>query len=55
MIITNELGLNFCENPWQGSVIIDELTDPLFSFGSDQDGITQLSEIHKVRILSLAK
>src|SRR5690606_8059589 len=22
-----ELGLNYCENPWQGSFIIDELTD----------------------------
>ena len=27
MIISQELGLNFCENPWQGSFIIDELTD----------------------------
>ncbi len=27
MIITKELGLNFCENPWQGSFIVDELTD----------------------------
>ncbi len=27
MIISEELGLNFCENPWQGSFIIDELTD----------------------------
>jgi methylmalonyl-CoA mutase len=27
MIINQELGLNFCENPWQGSFIIDELTD----------------------------
>jgi methylmalonyl-CoA mutase len=27
MIISRELGLNFCENPWQGSFIIDELTD----------------------------
>jgi len=27
MIINKELGLNFCENPWQGSFIIDELTD----------------------------
>ena len=26
-IINKELGLNFCENPWQGSFIIDELTD----------------------------
>lgn len=27
MIITKELGLNYCENPLQGSFIIDELTD----------------------------
>jgi methylmalonyl-CoA mutase len=27
MIISRELGLNFCENPWQGSFIIDELTE----------------------------
>lgn len=27
MIINKEMGLNFCENPWQGSFIIDELTD----------------------------
>ncbi len=27
MIITRELGLNFCENPWQGSFIITDLTD----------------------------
>jgi len=27
MIITQELGLNTCENPWQGSFIIEELTD----------------------------
>lgn len=27
MIINKELGLNFCENPWQGSFIIDYLTD----------------------------
>ena len=27
MIISRELGLNFCENPWQGSFIINELTD----------------------------
>ncbi|MCH8336473.1 MAG: methylmalonyl-CoA mutase, partial [Proteobacteria bacterium] len=26
MIISKELGLNYCENPWQGSFIIDELT-----------------------------
>src|SRR6056297_3057908 len=25
--INRELGLNYCENPWQGSFIIDELTD----------------------------
>jgi methylmalonyl-CoA mutase len=27
MIINKELGLNFCENPWQGSFIVDEMTD----------------------------
>jgi len=27
MIISRELGLNFCENPWQGSYIVNELTD----------------------------
>ena len=27
MIISKELGLNYCENPIQGSFIIDELTD----------------------------
>jgi methylmalonyl-CoA mutase len=27
LIISRELGLNFCENPWQGSFIIDELTE----------------------------
>jgi len=27
MIINKELGLNFCENPWQGSHIVDRLTD----------------------------
>ena len=27
LIINRELGLNFCENPWQGSFIIDELTE----------------------------
>ncbi len=27
LIISRELGLNFCENPWQGSFIIDTLTD----------------------------
>ena len=27
MIISRELGLNFCENPWQVSFIVDELTD----------------------------
>ena len=27
LIISRELGLNFCENPWQGSFVIDELTD----------------------------
>jgi len=27
LIINRELGLNFCENPWQGSFIVNELTD----------------------------
>ncbi len=27
LIINRELGLNYCENPWQGSFVIDELTD----------------------------
>jgi len=27
LIIDKELGLNFCENPWQGSFIVDKLTD----------------------------
>jgi len=27
LIINRELGLNFCENPWQGSFVIDQLTD----------------------------
>ena len=27
LVIARELGLNYCENPWQGSFIIDELTD----------------------------
>jgi methylmalonyl-CoA mutase len=27
LILNRELGLNFCENPWQGSFIIDELTE----------------------------
>ena len=27
LIISRELGLNFCENPWQGSFVISELTD----------------------------
>jgi methylmalonyl-CoA mutase len=27
MIINKELGLNFCENPWQGRFIVDELTE----------------------------
>src|SRR5262249_39847482 len=27
LIINRELGLNFCENPWQGSYIVDRLTD----------------------------
>ena len=27
LIISRELGVNFCENPWQGSFLIDELTD----------------------------
>jgi methylmalonyl-CoA mutase len=27
MIINKELGLNYNENPWQGSIIVDKLTD----------------------------
>jgi len=27
MIINKELGLNFCENPWQGSYVVEYLTD----------------------------
>ena len=27
LIIAKELGLNYCENPWQGSFIIEQLTD----------------------------
>jgi isobutyryl-CoA mutase len=27
LIINRELGLNSCENPWQGSFVIDQLTD----------------------------
>ncbi|MGR8949919.1 MAG: methylmalonyl-CoA mutase family protein [Gammaproteobacteria bacterium] len=27
LVINRELGLNFCENPWQGSFIINELTN----------------------------
>jgi methylmalonyl-CoA mutase len=27
LIISQELGLNFCENPWQGSFVVKELTD----------------------------
>ena len=27
LIINREFGLNFCENPWQGSFIVDQLTD----------------------------
>jgi methylmalonyl-CoA mutase len=27
LIISRELGLNYCENPWQGSFITNELTD----------------------------
>ncbi|MGR8920438.1 MAG: methylmalonyl-CoA mutase family protein [Gammaproteobacteria bacterium] len=27
LIINREFGLNFCENPWQGSFIVNELTD----------------------------
>jgi isobutyryl-CoA mutase len=27
LIINRELGLNICENPWQGSFVIEELTD----------------------------
>jgi len=27
LIINREMGLNFCENPWQGSFIVEQLTD----------------------------
>ncbi len=27
LVINREFGLNFCENPWQGSFIIEQLTD----------------------------
>ncbi len=27
LIINRELGMNFCENPWQGSFLVDRLTD----------------------------
>ncbi len=27
LIINRELGLNFCENPWQGSFVVEALTD----------------------------
>ena len=27
LIINREFGLNFCENPWQGSFIVEQLTD----------------------------
>jgi methylmalonyl-CoA mutase len=27
LVINRELGLNYCENPWQGSFVINELTD----------------------------
>ena len=27
LVISRELGLNYCENPWQGSFITNELTD----------------------------
>jgi isobutyryl-CoA mutase len=27
LIISKELGLNYCENPWQGSFIVEQLTD----------------------------
>ena len=27
LVISRELGLKFCENPWQGSFIVEELTD----------------------------
>lgn len=27
LVISKELGLNYCENPWQGSFIVDQLTD----------------------------
>ena len=27
LIIAREMGLNYCENPWQGSFVVEELTD----------------------------
>ena len=27
LILNREMGLNFCDNPWQGSFIVEELTD----------------------------
>ena len=27
LLINRELGVNFCENPWQGSFLVDQLTD----------------------------
>jgi methylmalonyl-CoA mutase len=46
MIINKELGLNFFENPWQGSFIVDELTDLIeeavyqeFERISERDGV----------------
>jgi methylmalonyl-CoA mutase len=27
LIISREFGLNFCESPWQGSFVIEQLTD----------------------------
>ena len=27
LVISRELGLNFCENPWQGSFVVNELTN----------------------------
>ena len=29
LIINREFGLNFCENPWQGSFVVEQLTDLL--------------------------
>ena len=36
LIISRELGLNFCENPWQGSFVIGELTDLVEEAGCEE-------------------